>query len=88
MRTDSYGTSFPCVLTELDIHAVTGIIVGVCLGLVCILLCMCFSFRNGKTRYASMCGVSRLKHVAALIVKLIRNCHDMRRYRPRKQFLH
>uniref|UniRef100_A0A672IP33 Fibronectin type-III domain-containing protein n=1 Tax=Salarias fasciatus TaxID=181472 RepID=A0A672IP33_SALFA len=27
---------------ELDIHAVTGIIVGVCLGLICILLCMCF----------------------------------------------
>uniref|UniRef100_A0A672N723 Immunoglobulin superfamily DCC subclass member 4 n=1 Tax=Sinocyclocheilus grahami TaxID=75366 RepID=A0A672N723_SINGR len=36
----------------LDIHAVTGIIVGVCLGLLCILLCMCVSFRNGKTRYA------------------------------------
>ncbi|XP_040057530.2 immunoglobulin superfamily DCC subclass member 4 isoform X1 [Gasterosteus aculeatus] len=38
---------------ELDIHAVTGIIVGVCLGLICILLCMCFSFRNGKPREAS-----------------------------------
>ncbi|KAF7662458.1 hypothetical protein LDENG_00235230, partial [Lucifuga dentata] len=35
---------------ELDIHAVTGIIVGVCLGLLCILLCMCFSFRNSKAR--------------------------------------
>uniref|UniRef100_A0A673JUX6 Immunoglobulin superfamily DCC subclass member 4-like n=1 Tax=Sinocyclocheilus rhinocerous TaxID=307959 RepID=A0A673JUX6_9TELE len=35
---------------ELDIHAVTGIIVGVCVGLLCILLCMCVSFRNGKTR--------------------------------------
>ncbi|XP_051918794.1 immunoglobulin superfamily DCC subclass member 4 isoform X1 [Hippocampus zosterae] len=35
---------------ELDIHAVTGIIVGVCLGLICMLLCMCFSFRNTKTR--------------------------------------
>ncbi|XP_061557654.1 immunoglobulin superfamily DCC subclass member 4 [Phycodurus eques] len=34
---------------ELDIHAVTGIIVGVCLGLICILLCMCFSFRYTKT---------------------------------------
>uniref|UniRef100_A0A3B4ZKX6 Immunoglobulin superfamily DCC subclass member 4-like n=1 Tax=Stegastes partitus TaxID=144197 RepID=A0A3B4ZKX6_9TELE len=33
----------------LDIHAVTGIIVGVCLGLICILLCMCFSFRNSKS---------------------------------------
>ncbi|XP_056135262.1 immunoglobulin superfamily DCC subclass member 4 [Lampris incognitus] len=38
---------------ELDIHAVTGIIVGVCLGLLCILLCMCFSFRNGKSREVS-----------------------------------
>ncbi|XP_057701950.1 immunoglobulin superfamily DCC subclass member 4 isoform X1 [Corythoichthys intestinalis] len=38
---------------ELDIHAVTGIIVGVCLGLICILLCMCFSFRNTKTRDVS-----------------------------------
>ncbi|TRY90795.1 hypothetical protein DNTS_029720 [Danionella cerebrum] len=38
---------------ELDLHAVTGIIVGVCLGLLCILLCMCISFRNGKTKDAS-----------------------------------
>ncbi|KAK5873705.1 hypothetical protein PBY51_018721 [Eleginops maclovinus] len=38
---------------ELDIHAVTGIIVGVCLGLICILLCMCFSFRNAKSREVS-----------------------------------
>ncbi|XP_068457074.1 immunoglobulin superfamily DCC subclass member 4 isoform X2 [Clinocottus analis] len=38
---------------ELDIHAVTGIIVGVCLGLICILLCMCLSFRNGKSREVS-----------------------------------
>ncbi|XP_034042642.1 immunoglobulin superfamily DCC subclass member 4 [Thalassophryne amazonica] len=38
---------------ELDIHAVTGIIVGVCLGLICILLCMCFSFRNSKNRELS-----------------------------------
>uniref|UniRef100_A0A8C9XZP5 Immunoglobulin superfamily DCC subclass member 4 n=1 Tax=Sander lucioperca TaxID=283035 RepID=A0A8C9XZP5_SANLU len=37
----------------LDIHAVTGIIVGVCLGLICILLCMCFSFRNGKSSEVS-----------------------------------
>ncbi|XP_029702398.1 immunoglobulin superfamily DCC subclass member 4 isoform X2 [Takifugu rubripes] len=35
---------------ELDVHAVTGIIVGVCLGLICILLCMCLSFRSNKTR--------------------------------------
>ncbi|XP_056269641.1 immunoglobulin superfamily DCC subclass member 4 isoform X2 [Pseudoliparis swirei] len=38
---------------ELDVHAVTGIIVGVCLGLICILLCLCFSFRNGKSREVS-----------------------------------
>ncbi|KAM9765062.1 immunoglobulin superfamily DCC subclass member 4 isoform 2-T2 [Menidia menidia] len=38
---------------ELDVHAVTGIIVGVCLGLICILLCMCFSFRNSKSREIS-----------------------------------
>nr|XP_046232193.1 immunoglobulin superfamily DCC subclass member 4 isoform X2 [Scatophagus argus] len=38
---------------ELDVHAVTGIIIGVCLGLICILLCMCFSFRNGKSREVS-----------------------------------
>ncbi|KAM9817379.1 immunoglobulin superfamily DCC subclass member 4 [Neosynchiropus ocellatus] len=42
----------PVPMYELDIHAVTGIIVGVCLGLICILLCMCFSFRNGKSREA------------------------------------
>ncbi|MBN3311631.1 IGDC4 protein, partial [Atractosteus spatula] len=34
----------------LDIHSVTGIIVGVCLGLLCILLCMCVSFRGNKGR--------------------------------------
>ncbi|KAJ7986002.1 hypothetical protein DPEC_G00346310 [Dallia pectoralis] len=38
---------------ELDVHAVTGIIVGVCLALICILLCMCVSFRNGKAREVS-----------------------------------
>ncbi|XP_030578221.1 immunoglobulin superfamily DCC subclass member 4 [Archocentrus centrarchus] len=38
---------------ELNIHAVIGIIVGVCLGLICILLCMCFSFRNSKSREIS-----------------------------------
>nr|XP_054498289.1 LOW QUALITY PROTEIN: immunoglobulin superfamily DCC subclass member 4 [Agelaius phoeniceus] len=36
----------------LDIHSVTGIIVGVCLGLLCILFCMCASFRNSKHREA------------------------------------
>ncbi|XP_023267718.1 immunoglobulin superfamily DCC subclass member 4-like isoform X1 [Seriola lalandi dorsalis] len=43
----------PLQTYELDIHAVTGIIVGVCLGLKCILLCMCFSFRNSKSREIS-----------------------------------
>ncbi|KAM4744305.1 immunoglobulin superfamily DCC subclass member 4 isoform 2-T2 [Anableps anableps] len=43
----------PLPMYELDIHAVTGIIVGVCLGLICILLCMCFNFRNSKPRELS-----------------------------------
>ncbi|KAM4596581.1 immunoglobulin superfamily DCC subclass member 4 [Fundulus diaphanus] len=43
----------PLLTYELDIHAVTGIIVGVCLGLICILLCMCFSFQNSKSRELS-----------------------------------
>ncbi|KAJ7311161.1 hypothetical protein JRQ81_006766 [Phrynocephalus forsythii] len=34
----------------LDIHSVTGIIIGVCLGLICLLFCMCVSFRNTKPR--------------------------------------
>ncbi|XP_066491468.1 immunoglobulin superfamily DCC subclass member 4 [Tiliqua scincoides] len=34
----------------LDVHSVTGIIVGVCLGLLCVLFCMCASFRNSKSR--------------------------------------
>ncbi|XP_024151393.1 immunoglobulin superfamily DCC subclass member 4 isoform X2 [Oryzias melastigma] len=38
---------------ELDIHALTGIIIGVCLGLICILLCICFSFRKSKSREIS-----------------------------------
>ncbi|XP_053899129.1 immunoglobulin superfamily DCC subclass member 4 isoform X1 [Malaclemys terrapin pileata] len=36
----------------LDVHSVTGIIVGVCLGLLCILFCMCASFRSSKQREA------------------------------------
>uniref|UniRef100_A0A3Q4MMN6 Immunoglobulin superfamily, DCC subclass, member 4 n=1 Tax=Neolamprologus brichardi TaxID=32507 RepID=A0A3Q4MMN6_NEOBR len=43
------GPYSPIKEVHLDIHAVTGIIVGVCLGLICILLCMCFSFRNSKS---------------------------------------
>ncbi|XP_078540203.1 immunoglobulin superfamily DCC subclass member 4 [Lissotriton helveticus] len=38
----------------LDIHSVTGIIVGVCLGLLCILFCMCASFRNSKHRESTV----------------------------------
>ncbi|XP_078237019.1 immunoglobulin superfamily DCC subclass member 4 isoform X2 [Pogona vitticeps] len=34
----------------LDVHSVTGIIIGVCLGLICVLFCMCASFRNNKPR--------------------------------------
>ncbi|XP_073160444.1 immunoglobulin superfamily DCC subclass member 4 isoform X5 [Lepidochelys kempii] len=36
----------------LDTHSVTGIIVGVCLGLLCILFCTCASFRSSKQREA------------------------------------
>uniref|UniRef100_A0A8C6UVF0 Immunoglobulin superfamily, DCC subclass, member 4 n=1 Tax=Neogobius melanostomus TaxID=47308 RepID=A0A8C6UVF0_9GOBI len=43
----------PYSQVKLDIPTVTGIIVGVCLGLICILLCMCFSFRNIKSRELS-----------------------------------
>ncbi|KAJ8340724.1 hypothetical protein SKAU_G00353570 [Synaphobranchus kaupii] len=42
---------------ELNVHSMTGIIVGVCLGLLCILLCMCISFRSGK---ASLFGTGRV----------------------------
>lgn len=41
------------LLDVLDIHSVTGIIVGVCLGLLCILFCMCASFRNSKHRWVA-----------------------------------
>ncbi|XP_068131099.1 immunoglobulin superfamily DCC subclass member 4 isoform X2 [Hyperolius riggenbachi] len=34
----------------LDVNSVTGIIVGVCLCLLCLLLCMCASFQQGKQR--------------------------------------
>uniref|UniRef100_UPI00398E8476 immunoglobulin superfamily DCC subclass member 4 isoform X2 n=1 Tax=Pristiophorus japonicus TaxID=55135 RepID=UPI00398E8476 len=37
----------------LDVHSVTGIIVGVCLGLLCILFCICASFCNNKRREGS-----------------------------------
>ncbi|KPP64492.1 immunoglobulin superfamily DCC subclass member 4-like [Scleropages formosus] len=35
---------------ELDVSTVTGVIVGVCLGLLCVVFCMCFSLRSNKTR--------------------------------------
>ncbi|XP_038669258.1 immunoglobulin superfamily DCC subclass member 4 isoform X2 [Scyliorhinus canicula] len=44
----------------LDIHSVTGIIVGVCLGLLCILFCICASFCNNKRREGSSCPNSHL----------------------------
>ncbi|XP_044516051.1 immunoglobulin superfamily DCC subclass member 4 [Gracilinanus agilis] len=34
----------------LDVHSVTGIIVGVCLGLLCLLACMCAGLRNNSHR--------------------------------------
>ncbi|KAL8197437.1 UNVERIFIED_CONTAM: Immunoglobulin superfamily DCC subclass member 4 [Gekko kuhli] len=34
----------------LDVHSVTGIIVGGCLGLLCILFCMCATFHSNKPR--------------------------------------
>ncbi|XP_054858850.1 immunoglobulin superfamily DCC subclass member 4 isoform X2 [Eublepharis macularius] len=34
----------------LDVHSVTGIIVGVCLGLLCILFCMCATFHSNKPK--------------------------------------
>ncbi|XP_042330425.1 immunoglobulin superfamily DCC subclass member 4 isoform X1 [Sceloporus undulatus] len=41
----------------LDVHSVTGIIVGVCLGLLCVLFCMCASFRNNKPSRESVPGL-------------------------------
>uniref|UniRef100_G1NTS1 Immunoglobulin superfamily DCC subclass member 4 n=1 Tax=Myotis lucifugus TaxID=59463 RepID=G1NTS1_MYOLU len=35
---------------SLDVHSVTGIIVGVCLGLLCLLACMCAVLRRGPHR--------------------------------------
>ncbi|XP_015460197.3 immunoglobulin superfamily DCC subclass member 4 [Astyanax mexicanus] len=75
---------------ELDIPAVTGIIVGVCLGLLCILLCMCVSFRNGKSREAS--GVleqsalssqyRRGGHPVSTAVSDCTDCHELETLMP------
>lgn len=37
---------------SLDVHSVTGIVVGVCLGLLCLLACMCAGLRRGPHREA------------------------------------
>ncbi|XP_012972909.1 immunoglobulin superfamily DCC subclass member 4 isoform X3 [Mesocricetus auratus] len=37
---------------SLDVHSVTGIIVGVCLGLLCLLACMCAGLRRSSRREA------------------------------------
>ncbi|KAK3510300.1 hypothetical protein QTP70_034009 [Hemibagrus guttatus] len=75
---------------ELDIHAFTGIIVGVCLGLLCILVCMCVSFRNGKSRDAP--GVlepsllnpqyRRSAHPAPAVIPNCTDCHELETLMP------
>ncbi|XP_058237476.1 immunoglobulin superfamily DCC subclass member 4 isoform X4 [Hemibagrus wyckioides] len=75
---------------ELDIHAFTGIIVGVCLGLLCILVCMCVSFRNGKSRDAP--GVlepgllnpqyRRSTHPAPAVIPNCTDCHELESLMP------
>ncbi|KAI5626151.1 immunoglobulin superfamily DCC subclass member 4, partial [Silurus asotus] len=75
---------------ELDIHAVTGIIVGVCLGLLCILICMCVSFRNGKTRDApeglepSLLNPQyhRSTHSLPTVVPNCTDCHELETLMP------
>ncbi|XP_053085392.1 immunoglobulin superfamily DCC subclass member 4 isoform X5 [Pangasianodon hypophthalmus] len=75
---------------ELDIHAVTGIIVGVCLGLLCILVCMCVSFRNGKSRDAPA-GLEpsllnpqyrRSAHPVPAVVPNCTDCHELETLMP------
>ncbi|OCT89824.1 immunoglobulin superfamily DCC subclass member 4 isoform X2 [Xenopus laevis] len=49
--------TLPSTLSDvLDMNSVTGIIVGVCLCLLCLLLCMCASFQQGKKRDSSDIG--------------------------------
>ncbi|XP_046696890.1 immunoglobulin superfamily DCC subclass member 4 isoform X6 [Silurus meridionalis] len=75
---------------ELDIHAVTGIIVGVCLGLLCILICMCVSFRNGKSRDApgglepSLLNPQyhRSTHPLPTVVPNCSDCHELETLMP------
>ncbi|XP_060715450.1 immunoglobulin superfamily DCC subclass member 4 isoform X3 [Tachysurus vachellii] len=75
---------------ELDIHAVTGIIVGVCLGLLCVLVCMCVSFRNGKSRDAPG-GLEpsllhpqyrRSAHPAPAVIPNCTDCHELETLMP------
>ncbi|KAL4594088.1 immunoglobulin superfamily DCC subclass member 4-like [Arapaima gigas] len=40
----------PLEREELDVSTETGVIMGVCLGILCIFLCMCLSLRSSKTR--------------------------------------
>uniref|UniRef100_A0A3Q0SHC1 Immunoglobulin superfamily DCC subclass member 4 n=1 Tax=Amphilophus citrinellus TaxID=61819 RepID=A0A3Q0SHC1_AMPCI len=64
----------------LNIHAVIGIIVGVCLGLICILLCMCFSFRNSKSEISggldSTAGTPQYKRGGCPIPSNMPECSD------------
>ncbi|CAH2274440.1 immunoglobulin superfamily DCC subclass member 4 isoform X1 [Pelobates cultripes] len=49
---ETMPTRSPGTEDVLDMNSVTGIIVGVCLCLLCFLLCMCASFQQGKQREA------------------------------------
>ncbi|KAF4090904.1 hypothetical protein AMELA_G00030990 [Ameiurus melas] len=74
----------------LGIHAVTGIIVGVCLGLLCILVCMCVSFRNGKSRDTPR-GLEpsllnpqyrRSAHPVPAVIPNCTDCHELETLMP------
>ncbi|XP_023675637.1 immunoglobulin superfamily DCC subclass member 4 isoform X2 [Paramormyrops kingsleyae] len=74
---------------ELDIPSVTGIIVGVCLGLLCILLCICVSFRNAKRREISgeldssaLPGQYRRGRPTPASAPECRDCHELETLMP------